>query len=364
METLALHDFHEGMGARFTRVNGADVVSGYGDVLREHAALRTSAAMIDLGFRSRLCLTGSDRARFLHGQVTNEVSALRPGEGCYAALITAKGRMQSDLNIYCLQEELLLDFEPGLTAAVSERLEKYIIADDVQIVDMAPHYGLLSVQGPRAGAIVTGLGLMAEQPVKPFNFVKITETTWGELYLMNHSRVGTSGFDLFIPTAALGAIAEKLLVTAKSIGAVFCGWEAFETARIEAGIPRFASDMDESNIPLETGLENGAISFNKGCYIGQEVISRIRTYGQVTKALRGLRLDNNWKSIPIKGDKLFHGEKEVGYITSAVFSSTLNSNIALGYVRKEVNQVGNELTLRNAEREGQARIVELPFKSD
>ena len=363
METLALHNFHEALGARFTQVNGAEAVASYGNVPREHATLRATAAIIDLSFRSRLCLTGADRARFLHGQVTNEVRALRTGEGSYAALITAKGRMQSDLNIYSLREELLLDFEPGLTAAVSERLEKYIIADDVQIVDVAPHYGLLSVQGTRAAAIMEELGLTAALPVKAFSFVKITEATLGELYLMNRARVGTSGFDLFVPTAALGVIAEKLSAAAKSVDTVFCGWEAFEIARIEAGIPRFGADMDETNIPLETGLENESISFNKGCYIGQEVISRIRTYSEVAKALRGLRLDNDWKSLPVKGDKLFQGEKEVGYITSAVFSPTLNSNIALGYVRKEVNQIGNELTIRTGEREGQARIAELPFKS-
>jgi len=262
-----------------------------------------------------------------------------------------------------LEEELLLDFEPGLTAAVSERLEKYIIADDVQIVDVAPHYGLVSIQGPQAVTMVEGLGFASVQSLKPFSFAKTGEPISGEFYLMNRARTGTSGFDLFIPTASLHIMAEKLLGKAKTIGAVFCGWESLEIGRIEAGIPRFGADMDESNIPLEAGLDNGAISFNKGCYIGQEVISRIRTYGQVAKALRGLRLDDKWESLPKKGDKLFKGEKEAGYITSAIFSRALKSNIALGYVRKETNQIGNELTLRTAEQEGRAWIVELPFKS-
>jgi len=268
---LALHDFHAALGARFTSVNGAEAVSGYGDVSREHNAIATSSGLIDLSFRSRICLTGSDRARFLHGQVTNEVRALRPGEGCYAALITAKGRMQSDFNIYCLQDELLLDFEPGLTAAVSERLEKYVIADDVQIVDVAPHYGLLSAQGPQATALVIALGLTAELPANPFGFVKITDSILGELYLMNRARVGTSGFDLFIPTSALSAMADKLSAAAKSSGAIFCGWEAFETSRIEAGIPRFSADMDESNIRWKPAWKMARLVLAKGVTSGRKL---------------------------------------------------------------------------------------------
>src|SRR5690242_775783 len=127
MTPLILHEFHHAIGAGFSSVSDAEVVSDYGDLLAEYAALVETASIFDFSFRSRICLTGADRARFLHGQVTNDVNRLRPGEGCYAALVTAKGRMQSDLNLYCLQDEFLLDFEPGLTRTVSERLEKYIV---------------------------------------------------------------------------------------------------------------------------------------------------------------------------------------------------------------------------------------------
>src|SRR5437867_6533270 len=120
---LDLHEFHQALEANFAKVSGAEVVTDYGNALLEHAALAVSAGVLDLSFRSRVCLTGADRVRFLHGQVTNDVQGLRVGEGCYAALITAKGRMQSDLYIYCLEDELLLDFEPGLTQTVSQRLE-------------------------------------------------------------------------------------------------------------------------------------------------------------------------------------------------------------------------------------------------
>src|ERR1700693_1952744 len=115
MKHLMLQEFHHGLGARFTELGGASVVGDYGDWPGEHAALHVSAGVLDLGFRSRICLVGNDRARFLHGQVTNDVKRLRTGEGCYAAITTAKGKMEGDLNIFCLAEELLLDFEPGLT---------------------------------------------------------------------------------------------------------------------------------------------------------------------------------------------------------------------------------------------------------
>jgi folate-binding protein YgfZ len=386
MQPLALREFHHGLNARFSKLNGAEVVADYGDALAEHAALRESAGVIDLSFRGRICLTGADRVRFLHGQVTNDVKRLRPGEGCYAALTTAKGKMESDLNIYFLQDELLLDFEPGLTEKISQRLEKFIVSDDVQVVDVAPLYGLLSVQGPKAEAAVSALGIFSEVPARPFQSVKISDAMLGEIYLMNQSRIlpnrwgesplepnskksgldGVSphqmeGFDLFIPTNSLGAVADKLIAAAKSLGGLAIGWTAFEAARIEAGIPHFGADMDETNIPLECGIESRAVSYSKGCYIGQEVINRIHSIGHVNKELRGLRLADDLKILPVKGDKLFHDGKEAGYITSAVKSPALNANIALGYVRREVNAVGTELILRGAAGEPVGTIVNLPF---
>lgn len=362
MISLSLHELHEGLGARFAEVNGCEVVDDYGDVPAEYTALRETAAALDLSFRGRLCLTGADRVRFLNGQVTNNVKDLRAGEGCYAALVTAKGKLQSDLNIYSLPNELLLDFEPGLSAALAERLEKFIIADDAQVVDAAQHYGLLSVQGPKADVVVRSLALPLEIPGKPFQFATAKDETLGEIYLMNQPRLGTNGFDLYVPLASLGAVFDKLVAAAKQAGGRAGGWRALEIARIESGIPRFGADMDESNLAPEAGIAERAISYSKGCYIGQEVIARIRTYGQVAKSLRGLRLADDLKSLPVKGDKLFHGEKEIGHITSATASPALKANIALGYVRREANEIGTELTLRTAGGDSPAKIVPLPFK--
>jgi folate-binding protein YgfZ len=293
--------------------------------------------------------------------VTNDVKKLRVGEGCYAAITTARGRMEGDMNIFCLADELLLDLEPGLAEKISKRLERYIVADDVQIVDAAPHYGLLSVQGPQAESVIRALSLFESVPTQPLASVKITDTTLGDVYLMCHARLLSHGFDLFVPSQSLGAVADKLVAAAKQVGGCACGWQAFETVCIEAGIPRFGADMDETNIPLECGLEARAITYTKGCYIGQEVINRIHSVGHVNRELHGLRLADDIKAWPQRGDKLFHNGKDVGYLTSVVKSPLLKANIALGYVRREAAEIGTELALKIGDREATAKIAKLPF---
>jgi folate-binding protein YgfZ len=322
----------------------------------EYNALNTSAGVLDLSSRSRLVLTGADRARFLHGQVTNDIKRLKVGEGCYAALTTAKGKMESDLYIYCLPDELLLDFEPGLTGKVSARLEKYIVADDVQLVDVSPHYGLLSVQGPKTEAVLRNACLVPELPDQPLRFTKAAGSSNGETYIMSHPRAGTDGKDVFIPVADITAIQEKLVTAADAIGGCICGLEALEVARIEAGIPRFGADMDETNFPQECGIEERAVSYTKGCYIGQEVLNRIYTMGHVNRTLCVLRLADDLARPPMKGDRLFATEKEVGHITSAAMLPLCGKNVALALVRKEAGGAGTELTLRSAAGESRAII--------
>jgi folate-binding protein YgfZ len=324
--------------------------------------LRQSAGVVDLSSRGRICLVGADRARYLHGQVTNDIKKLTPGSGTYAAVTTAKGKMEGDLNIFCLADELLLDFEPGLTEKITRRLEKFIVADDAQIVDAAPHYGLLTVQGPRAAEVAGAVGLFdGGLPAKAYQSIKVSDAMLGDVYLANLPRLGSAGFDFFVPNTALGAVADKLIAAAKQIGGRAAGWTAWEIARVEAGIPRFGADMDETSIPLECGLESRAVSYSKGCYIGQEVINRIHSVGHVNRELRGLRLAEDLPAPPARGDKLFFDGKEVGYVTSAVRSPVLNGNIALGYVRREAYQTGNELILRTAAGESVAKVVAVPF---
>ena len=328
------------------------------DLELHYGYLRRSAGVLDMSSRSRVCVTGTDRQRFINGQVTNNVKDLKAGQGCYAALVTAKGKMQSDLFIYCLPDELLLDFEPGLTAAVTERLERYVIADDVQVVDVGSMYGMLTVQGPRSADVVRAVGL--KPPSAALNASR-SESTGAEIYSMNNARGTAMGFDVFVPAEQAGGMRERLIDAAVKVEGGASGIEALEIVRIESGIPKFGVDMDETNLASEAGIEARAINYSKGCYIGQEVISRIRAFGQVTKSLRGLRLPTELSRLPYKGDRLFHDGKEVGYVTSSCRSHALQLNVALGYVRREHNSAGTNLHLGAADSLWKAVVCELPF---
>jgi len=331
----------------------------YGNPLDEYNALNQTVGVLDLSFRGRLCLIGADRIRFLHGQVTNDVKRLGPWQGCYAAITTAKGKMQSDLNIYQLEDEVLLDFEPGLQQTVSERLNRYIVSDDVQVMEVASLYGLLSLQGPHSGEVVQSLEIFGLPPEKPLSVVKASSAEFGEAYLINQSRIGIRGFDLFVPAQAAATLMEKLLSGATAFGGRLCGWQSMEMRRIEAGIPRFGLDIDETHFPQECGIEERAVSYSKGCYIGQEVLNRIHTLGHVNRELTGLRFSSDLNALPVKGDKLINGNKEVGYVTSAVDSPSLKAKIGLGYVRKQLD--GKVLTLRTSETDHPVVLAPLPF---
>ncbi len=358
MTPLLLQPVHLAAGASFLEVNGREVPAHYGDWLAEYHALHQAAALLDLSSRSRLCLLGADAQKFLNGQVTNNVKALQTGAGCYAALVSARGKLESDLNIYRLENELLLDFEPGQSARVALRLEKFIIAEDAQVVDVAADYGLLSVQGPQAAAVLSAWAPGLALPREPLAVAKWTGPDGGEIYVTNHARAGRPGFDLFVPAAAMEAVAAQLLAR----GGRWCGWQALETARVEAGVPRFGADMDETNLAPEA-LDARAISYSKGCYIGQEVIARIRTYGQVAKALRGLRLGGDVPELPATGAKLFSGDKEAGYLTCAVRSPRWQAVLALGYVRREADHPGAALLVQTPAGKIPAQIVDLPLPS-
>jgi folate-binding protein YgfZ len=360
MEAMVLQEFHKRLGAEFRMVNGARAVAHYGNMLGEHKALCESAGVLDLSFRGRLCLTGADRVRFLHGQVTNDVKGLGAGRGCYAAVVNAKGRMEADLNVLCLPEELLLDFEPGLTQALTERLERYVVADDVQVVDVSALYGLLSVQGPKAESVVRGLNLIGELPSAAFHLASSLKEPWGEVYVVNQPRLGTKGFELYVPVAALPEVAAQLLESARAEGGCAAGWDPFDIARVERGIPRFGPDMGEKNFPQECGIESRVMSYSKGCYIGQEVLNRLHTMGHVNRILRVLQLGPGAPP-PVANDLIISDDKETGHVTSAVASPRFGTAIALGFVRREAQAIGTEVLLRTAEGDVAARILAAPF---
>ena len=359
---MGIRELQESLGARFKALNGVDLVASYGDLSGEWRALVETAGVVELSSRGRLCVVGADRRRFLHGQVTNEVSKLGLGDGCFAGLVSAKGKLEMDLHIFSLEEELLVDFEPGYHETIRGRLEAYVIGDDVQIVDAAPYYGLVSVQGPVSKKVLERLELLRDPPSADHGIVTVHDDALGLVYVANNPRVGSVGFDLFVPQAGLVPLFERMVHAARDLGGRACGFEAWEQARVEAGIPRYGVDMDATNLAPETGLERCGISYSKGCYIGQEIIARIRTYGQVTKALRVLGFEGSTGALPARGDKLWTlAGKEAGYVTSAVRSVATGHVSGLGYVRKEVNEIGQELVWKSSDGSFSVKIQGLPF---
>lgn len=312
-------------------------------VEQEFTALTEGAGWLDQSDRSRLCLLGADRARFLHGQVTNDINGLGEFTGCYAALVNAKGKMESDLFAYRLADEILLDFEPGLTTAVQARLERYVIAEDVEIADVAPHFGLLTVQGPQAEAVLTKLDLPA--PTEPLTVAQ----TEDEIYIVHQPRLGTDGFDLFIPIDAMNAWRERLDTIAPR-----CQMPTFEKARVLATIPQFGVDLTTDNFPPEGGLETRAISYTKGCYIGQEIIARIRTYGKVNKVLRGLSLEG----AAAIGDPVLHEGTPVGTLSSVCHEPSA----ALAIIKRTASEPGTVLSVDTKNGSVSAQVATLPFE--
>jgi folate-binding protein YgfZ len=305
----------------------------------QYRQLREECGLLDRSERGMLVARGPDAAEFLHGQLTNEVEALAPGEGCYAALLDRKGHIQSDMRVLRLAaEEIWLDLEPAAREAVLRHLTMYKIGREVEVDDLSGERAILSLIGPRAVEVAGTAPL-------PEHAVEATRIEGVECLA-----VGTDGgVDLIAAAADAARLREALL----DAGAVEVGAEAAEIARIESGRPRFGSEMSSETMPAEAGIVERAVSFEKGCYIGQEPVARLHYKGRPNRHLRGLRLSGRAE----RGEALRLGEREVGRL-GAVAVSPAHGTIALAIVRREA-EPGTELAV--GEGGVTATVVELPF---
>ena len=344
-----LKALHQSLGARFE----GETIAGYASAEAEDAALRTSCGLFDRSDRGKLRLTGTERASFLHGLVTNEVKSLAPGAGVYCALLTPKGHMVADARVLVRRDELLLDTEPGREAAVREFLEKHLVSEDVEVSDRTAPFALLSLLGPASAEVVSAT-LGGTRP-----HLDEHQHLEREDLLVVGTRLGAlTGLDLFVPMARACAVTGALLERGKPLCLAPVGARAVEILRVEAGVPRFGAEMGEETIPLEANLGERAISFTKGCYIGQEVIARASYRGGVRRRLVGLRLESG--AMPGRGASLVRapGEtKPAGELATAVVSPRLGA-IALGYARREFQAPGTELFAADGAR---LRVCALPF---
>lgn len=357
LRMLPLSEIYRAAGATFASFCGWEVPSTFSSVDREYAAMEDTAGLADWSCSGILELRGDDRTRFLHGIVTNDIKALQPGQGCYAALLTPQGRMVADLRVFCLSDALLLTTEPSLRDKLAPALRKYIIGDRPQLADRSNELGVLSLQGPRWSQIVNNVFVVTS----PTQLYQHIEVSWADasIRICRVGRTRAGGCDLIVPISSLQQIWQALLERGRPQGLEPVGLESCNVHRIEAGIPWFGYDMDENTLPLEAGLEKSAISFNKGCYIGQESVARITYRGHVNRKLAGLLLAGG-HAAPT-GARILYGDQEAGWITSSVWSPGLQKAIALGYLRREISEPGTPLRIEDDQESTQAEVVSLPF---
>jgi tRNA-modifying protein YgfZ len=304
----------------------------------QYRLLREEAGWVDRSGRGKLLVTGPDAAEFLQGQLTNEIEALAAGSGCYSALLDRKGHMQADMRVLRLEpERFWIDTEPVATEAVARHLSMYRVGREVDVEDAGGEWTILSVIGPAAHE-ASGAGPPspehAQQPVRGHGVIAVASA---------------DGVDLLVPASGADDMRDSLTAA----GVVEVSEEAAEILRVESGRPRFGNEMTTETIPQEAGINERAISFTKGCYIGQETVARLHYKGKPNRHLRGLRL-----SAPAAGgDPIRLGERELGRVGTAVISPS-RGPLALAIVRREAAP-GDRVEM--GERGHEAEIVEVPF---
>ncbi len=352
-----LTDFHRVHGVEFKEVGDWLMPAHFGDAKVEYHAARSHVGLIDLSHRGLLQFTGPDRLAFLQGILSNDLRALKPFDGQRAALLTQQGKVVADVRVLCAMNSFYLDFWANLKDAIVTHLNRYLVADEVEIADRSDEYAFLSLQGPRSTELLIALAGDFQCPTRAKQHA-MAQIDGAAVCVVRDSQIGEIGYDLIIPIASLITVAEKLTELGKTVSAAWVGTEAENVLRVEAGTPRYGIDFDHDNLLLEVGLED-AVSFSKGCYLGQEVVERIRSRGHVNKKLCGLVLDG--QSPAAAGTALLADGKEIGKITSSVFSPKLDRPVALGYVAKEYWNPGTALSRGSSEPAVKAVVTPLPF---
>ena len=317
-----------------------------------YLGLRESAAWIDLSARGKIRALGEDRARLLHAMTTQDVQSLSPGEGCYAFFLNAQGRILGDVNLFCREDYFLLDTEPETRSKLFEHIDRYIIADDVTLEDATGQLATIAIEGPQASAVLDRLGA-------PLPEADFATQVWGNRMVARVNSTGAGGFFIFLPTAEKA----DLLAALGGAGIPEATSQEARTVRIEHGRPRYGEEITERYLVQETAQLH-AVHFSKGCYLGQEIVERVRSRAQIHRVLRRLEIELPELAegpAPLAGSKLKAGEADAGEIASAAFSPALGKVVALAYVRTAFAEPGTEIRLPNSVSgsggSGDARVV-------
>lgn len=358
-EKSPLYEMTRQSGAAFLETCGRSMPSDYGDAVAEYHCARQDAALFDISHHGQIEASGADAASFLHNLCTNEVKNLPAGAGCEAFLTTGQAKIVAFVVIYhALNSQahhvFFLDAGPGMAEKVLGHLNRYLISEQVELANRTHDVAMMHVAGPRARQ-----ALERARGERIPELVELRHTTLtiagADCQVRRHQPLGLLGYDLLCERDRAAAVWSTLLAA----GARPAGLQAYDTLRIEAGTPLYGRDIDDTNLPQEVTRAEQTISFTKGCYIGQETVARIRTYGHVNRLLVGLKLSG--EAPASFGATLLHMGKEVGRVTSSVVSPRLGQPIALAYVRRGSHEPGTILELEASTGRQSGEVVSLPF---
>jgi folate-binding protein YgfZ len=349
MEITALQAHGEGLGADVGEYRGATTAARFGDPQAEFARLRSGCGVYDLGFRAKISLTGADRVRWLNGMVTNNIRDLARDHGAYAFLLNPQGHILGDLYAYNRGESITVDTDSGLTEKILATFDHYIIMDDVEVTNLSQRMTALGIAGPKSREVLAA----AAFAISDLQALQVQSVMWQgtECTLVRGDDAEAGSYEIWLAPASVRQLWDALVAS----GAAPVGSEALELHRIVSGMPRYGVDIRERDLPQETEQAR-ALNFNKGCYVGQEIVERIRSRGAVHRKFTGFLADGAVEIAP--GNKIVAGEKEVGEITSAASLHLAGGEktVALGYIRREVGIPGREVTIASAK----ATVVQLP----
>ena len=351
MGLSALQAHGEGLGAAGVgEYRGATTAARFGDPQAEFGALRGGCGVYDLGFRAKISLTGGDRVRWLNGMVTNNIRDLGLGRGVYAFLLNPQGHILGDLYAYNRGESITIDTDAAQIEKILATFDHYIIMDDVEVTNLSEQVTALGIAGPKGHEALVAAGFVIPDMLP----LQIQSAMWQgtECALVRGEDDPRLCYEIWLAPASARPLWDALVAA----GAAPVGSEALELDRIVSGIPRYGVDIRERDLPQETEQAR-ALNFNKGCYVGQEIVERIRSRGAVHRKFTGFVADGAAQIIP--GAKVVGGEKEVGEITSTASLHLGNRDrmIALGYIRREVGIPGREVSIGASK----ATVVQLPI---
>ena len=314
--------------------------------------MRSGAALVSRPDAGRLLVTGADRRAYLQGLLTNDVGALTPNTGCYAAMLNAQGRMLTDMRVFELGGAMVIELAASVAASIRDHLDRFVFSEDVQVADITATRAQVGVYGPQAAGVVSAV-VGSDVSGLPLFGSRESTGAGGPLVIARSDAIGIAGYELFVDASEAAAVMDAL----RAAGADNAAADDVEAVRVESGMPRFGADMDTDTIPLEAGLDR-AISRTKGCYVGQEVIVRVidRGHGRVARRLVGLALDPA-SPAPAAGAAIASGDREIGRVTSAVRSPALHHPIALGYIHRDFTTAGTTVTIAGSP----ATVTDLPF---